>query len=405
MNDAFKVAFRVFDKKRVDMLSKIQKDKEDHFLTIEDHTKVLEDLWDDFPWIMGPLSDTSTKAGMRDVIAVVTSGVKTPKTVDQSRKAPQAPLAAGESNNSRKVSPLIRYLEEAVSSGSVLPFHAIDGAEISMMLESMERDIAAIHDAVIPPLNRSDKAGFAYNKSMSYLNSNYVLADKLLEMAGRMRKTLESENFSKDFKEVSVKGIKLVQDDTDSTSFAVAAFQVVEELENQMNFINTRREEWYGDGGKLENAWIGNLVGTPGGMYKKGMDGPDLSYKKAFKNKYKNLSVTLKEKPKAGVTKVTGHKALLKDLANRLGSQLDDESVVKELNKSVKTVKKMIKHYSKKRDSIKDKALVAEIDSMLKQFLSMAPDATIDDITDISTSAGTIAAFREAIEKDLEGCK
>ena len=301
MNDAFKVSFRIFDKKRMDMLKELQKSKPEHFLSLEDHADVLESLWKDFPWIVGPLTGKDDSVSKRDVIAVVTSGTRPSNPIEESRKKPQAMLSGKHDKLSRTATPLVKYLEEAVSSGSVLPFHAIDGAEISVMFSEMKiRSMAAIHDAVIPPLNMSDHAGFQYNKGMSKINTEYVLAEALRDLVKRMEKTINSPKFDKEFKDVTVKGIKVTQKD-EGITFDKAAKTVVSALSQQVKIIMDSRKEWYGDGntkGKLEDAWVGNLVGTPGGMYKRGMTGPDLSYKDRFKSKYKSHTVIFKSDEK-----------------------------------------------------------------------------------------------------------
>jgi hypothetical protein len=301
MNDTFKIAFRVFDKKRVDMLKAIQKTKPDRFISADDHAKVLEDLWDDFPWIVGPLSGANSK---KDVISVVTTSVRSPNAIEESRKKPQAVLNASKDSKTRTVTPLVKYLEEAVSAGSVLPFHAIDGAEISKAFIAMDiKSMAAIHDAIIPPLNRSDDVGFEYQKGMAETNTDYSLVDALESLVERMSTTLGKSDFDKEFKNVTVKGLKTL-DKTDNLDFPAAALEIAGNMRARISNIKEERNKWYGKGGKLEGAYYGNLVGTPGGMYRTGYTddngkyqeataAPDLSYKEKFKldGVYKKLDV------------------------------------------------------------------------------------------------------------------
>lgn len=421
MNDTFKVAFRIFDKKRVDILKDIQKSKPDHFLSLEDHAKVLEELWNDFPWIVGPLTGKSSKVDKKDVIAVVTSGTRAPNVIEESRKKPQTMLSGKHDNMTRTVTPLVKYLEEAVSAGSVLPFHAIDGAEISVMFAEMQiRAMAAIHDAVIPPLNESDRAGFEYNKGMAKVNSEYVLADALEELAGRIEKTINTENFSKDFDSVGTKGIKLVGDNKDMT-FSTAAQTAVKELNAQVKIIKNKRAEWYGSEetgkGKLEGAWIGNLVGTPGGMYQKGMLSPDLSYKEAFKGEYKEYKVTLETHSKEAIvenvteenvdTDFTDDPKLLQNIASKMFSGTKQAEVIEALAEDPEKVDNLIEEYEKL--AAKSGASKRVKDSVAEIIKSITPYASkteaVSDVDESTNNADSKAALNSVIENKLKDCK
>jgi hypothetical protein len=286
MNDSFKVAFRIFDKKRMDTLSKLRKTKKNKVLTLEDHAQVLEDLWDHFPWIVGPLTGSKTKdAVQKDVIAVASSSTRAPRPVEQARVSPQTVLGSGHKNLTRTITPLVRYLEEAVSAGSVLPFHAIDGAEMGLTLLDMDMEaFIAIHDALIGPIDQSDNMGFAYNKNMYNINSkDFVLADALQDLADRVKKTLNGPRFSGEYKEMGIDGLKAVQK---GDTFPLAAKRIIGNLEAQVKVIKDKRELYYGENGLMKGAFHGNLVGTPGGVFMEGMKEPDLSYKEALVDMY-----------------------------------------------------------------------------------------------------------------------
>ena len=324
MNDTFKIAFRIFDKKRVDMLRELQKSKPDRFISKKDHARVLEDLWDDFPWIVGPLSGAKNK---KDVISVVTTSTRASNVIEESRKKPQTVLNESKEHKTRTVTPLVKYLEEAVSAGSVLPFHAIDGAEIAKSFIAMDiKSMAAIHDAIIPPLNRSDDVGFQYQKGMVETNTNYILSDAINGLVTRINTTIENSDFDKDFQDVTVRGLKTLE--SDKVEFPAAAKEVTGKMKTEIDHINTEREKWYGDGGKLEGAYYGNLVGTPGGMYRAGFTDengeyvesssvPDLAYKEKFRkdNLYKSTTIEnrTEEVVKEPTETVADEKQLKKD--------------------------------------------------------------------------------------------
>jgi hypothetical protein len=294
MNDGYKVAFRIFDSKRVDKLNALQKAKSDHMLTQADHAKVLEELWDDFPWIVGPLTGSKKKSDVqKDVIAIVTTSTSSPNAIDSARKKPQTRLAEGGKTDTRTVSPLVKYLEEAVSSGSVLPFHAIDGAEVSRTINDLGMAaFAAIHDAFIGPVDQSDNLGFSYQKGMQKTNSEYSLADALQGFANRINKTINKANFDKDFKNLPATGLKTSGKGKEKgKQFPAAAKESMAKLQEQIDIIVKARKEHYREGGELEGAWYGNLVGGPGGMWNKTMPGPSLAYKEVLNKLYNEYDI------------------------------------------------------------------------------------------------------------------
>lgn len=309
MNDLFKVSFRIFDKKRIDRLNEIRKSKKDHFLSVADYQQVFDELWDDFPWFAGPLSNALSEVS-KDGINVVTTSTRSPNIIEQARKKPQAVLPAGSKPKTRTVTPLVKYLEEAISAGSVLPFHAIDGAEMARTLIGMGiNGIAAIHDAVVPPLNRSDETAFEYQRSMETTNTEYVLVDKLAELVNRINVTVKDSNFDKDFKDLGVKGLKVFNEaeKTDNKDFPSMAKKALSNMQQQIDLIRKKREEFYGENGKLKGAWYGNLVSTPGGMYQKGMTEPNLSYKTKMKNSGAYKPVVIRASEKELVKQDTNH--------------------------------------------------------------------------------------------------
>lgn len=405
MNDTYKVAFRIFDKKRVDMLTEMTKKEPNKRLTEEDHAKVLEALWDDFPWIVGPLTGASNK---KDVITVVTTTARSLKGVEASRKNPQTMLGEGYKNSSRTVSPLVRYLEEAVSSGSVLPFHAIDGAEMSKMLNELGiKAIAAIHDAVIPPLNKSDIAGFTYQKGMHLINTKYSLADQMKGLAERIQKTIDKEGFDKDYSLLGVKGLKNADKED---SFPVAAKKVIGEMLGQVAKIEAAREDWYGPEGKMKGAEYGNLVSTPGAMFKEDRIAPDLTYKTTFKpmyKTYKDVSIVdenakeqtaeevmqspATEAIKSAVDKATSYKPV-KNLVDKL---LNDEG--NNVQEVVDALEERVKGLTEGGRAAK------EIDKVITVLTSAAADAIIQK-DDNNESVADMESMSKAASKSIEDC-
>jgi hypothetical protein len=392
MNDTFKIAFRIFDKKRVDMLKKTQKEKEDSFLSVKDHMDVLEKLRDDFPWIVGPLTEGSDN---KSVISIVTTTTRSSNPLEEARKKPQAVLEDG---TTRTVTPLTKYLEEAVSSGSVLPFHAIDGAEIAKTLIAMGMNsIAAIHDAVIAPLNESDNVGFAYQKGMVETNTTYVLADALSGLVKRMDKTMSDPKFAEDFKDTTSKGIKLFSQVKEDIPFPEVAKAVANKMTFEVDNILEKRKEWYGKGGKLEGAYYGNLVGTPGGVYRTAYTDEnnvlhpasteaDLSYKEEFKRlgKYKTPTVNVVSTVVDKSSEVTGHittnKAILKEVEHKLGLGIGKSTygdMFEILSNDSAKAEELVKMFKNKLKAYIQPKTKADIESVLEELSLFTGDATI----------------------------
>ena len=150
------------------------------FVTKTDQKNILEALWKDFPYIAGPLSE---KGKLKEIIPITDKRVGSPTTLTESGRPPQTKLQGSPASN--KVRPLVTSMDEAVSAGSVLPFHFIDGAEIAVMLKGFTEysgkgaEILAIHDAILPSLADADRLQWEYNKGMFEVNKNYSIMEEL----------------------------------------------------------------------------------------------------------------------------------------------------------------------------------------------------------------------------------
>lgn len=418
INDGFKVAFRIFDKKRIDRLKDIQKDNPNNIVTLEDHAKVLEELWDDFPYLVGPLTGAKEK---KAVISVVTTSTRAPNEIELSRKKPQTMLGEGKGTKTRTVTPLVKYLEEAVSSGSVLPFHAIDGAEISLMMNDLQlRALTLIHDAIIAPLNQSDNAGFAYQKGMEAINSegnpsdinsskNYVLADALQEFADRIEKTISTTAFNKDFEKVTALGLKAADPKVKET-FPSIAKNVLSNLKTEISGIKKARELWYGEDGLMKDAYYGNLVGTPGGVYQKGMTSADLSYKNSLKKMYKavklDVPIDRSAEKAAELKKVfeAAPRTLLKDLNKRLGlDNVNADNIIQDIIENPEKADTLITYYSNRKTKITNKTVIEAINKVI-DGLSMVKSSVENKTVNELSSVSDVDSLISALEK-IEGCK
>lgn len=412
MNNSFKIAFRIFDYKRMEKLKALRSEKNGNPLTREDHAAVLEELWDDFPWIVGPLTGANNKGKIKDVIAVVDISTKSPNEIESARKSPQTQLGSGLEGGTRTVNPLIRYLEEAVSSGSVLPFHALDGAEISYLVNTLAlEDILAVHDAILPPNSRLDEVGFTYHKGMAEFNQDnekgYVLADAMAKLGDRIEATIKSEDFDSAYRDVTSVGLKGIK--SDEVNFTQAAKLVLKDLREQINIIKTAREAYYGPNGKMEGALVGNLVSTGGAMYKKGATSPDTSYKKALEKLYTAQNVEL----------VKDTSASLEDAYNGLTDPQKKEivKVVRNLGVEVEKVNDLVASIlnlgdkqpvvdalTKRANSVKSKENARQLDLFADAVDSSTTEVNPVDATGISEDTKKSAEVGKEVKEQTKDC-
>ena len=184
-NDAFRLGFFRFNVK----FNEVYKAKaEKGYVTPAEYKEILAELWEEFPWISGPLSEN---ADNKDVIAVYgKASVK--DTLTAGRASPSVKRVKNGKTESVGVNTVMTKLVAAASAGAVIPFHFIDGAEMAMMynaftstLKNEEKGILTIHDAKMGPIHHTGELGWMYNKSFHEVGRDYNLLEQLKVMAER----------------------------------------------------------------------------------------------------------------------------------------------------------------------------------------------------------------------------
>lgn len=282
-NDAFKVMFRLFNYQRQKTIQ--AKVKENGMITAKDQKEILDDLWDKFPAVMGPLSD---KGKVKEIIPVTASELGSPNVTMSAGPSPQTVLNV---STGRTINPVVRDISEAVNAGAVVPYHFIDGAEMAEMFDAMaeEAGILAIHDAVMGDMDGSDSRPFNYNKGMYNINKNYSIIGAIKEKLDVVQKSMEEMSKDRDFKKITSKGLKAnpVKNKVPKyDNFEDAANTVFSNFNETAETVENARKEWYKEGGIFENALFGNMInGSASAMYNpaKG-DVMDTSYKKELKD-------------------------------------------------------------------------------------------------------------------------
>ena len=298
VNDAFKVSFTRFEYAFNDKYK--AKMDANGYVTEKEVQGIIEDLWDMFPWIKGPLTE-----GSNDVIPVVDVDTRNPGVMS-GRAAPQTAIVVDGKNTSEKVHPIIRRLKAATSAGSVLPFHYIDGAQLARTVNELSKlgtmdevGVLPVHDAITMPIHMMDTAANIFNKEWFHTGMEYSLIDSIVDMVNKWDSQVTlNQNTAK------VKGLKAFQKggyaydeskkDGQNNTLTNAQAVIKEKLLKLQEEINKGREDYYAKAADPSSGYVyNNVVGTVGGAYKVGEDSPNQEYLKVFDGEYKTVKAEL----------------------------------------------------------------------------------------------------------------
>lgn len=258
VNDSFKVMFMAWKDAYNAKIAEVPQGS----LSDKKVEEILDELREMFPLIKSPLSDVPEEG-----IAIYKNTSEAPNDANARylpAQAPTNPAAAekaglvnkkGQGVASLKVRHMIRAFEAAISSGSVVPIHYIDGA---IMAQLTGYDITAIHDAVMPPLHESREVIKTYNKAAYEVSIQYNWIGEIAEMLGR----LNGKELSKDTKVgVRVKNEKGALEEKEM-NLVDAVNTMKETVNTRLIEINARRDEVF-----AEIGYIGHMVGVSDSMW------------------------------------------------------------------------------------------------------------------------------------------
>ena len=339
-NDAFKLSFSVFGNLLQQRVSDYRSTTNSAPITEQVLLGMISELREAFPVIAGPLSDS-----LQDGVYVYTTETRTPRGTLATTVSPALRYAEGGKAKSRRLNPLIRSIIAAANAGAVLPFHALDGAQMSRMtnefvtsytssIEGSEKGagILPVHDAIIPPLPFSDILGHIYNKNTVKLNSEYSVIGQMQAMVDRVQKILNDQDSklkvdgskipsvmslsfinrkaitenAADIKRLERELKKLQTSEADSTDIADKKRELkdaknVFSFDNSFDQVRAAVQTW---NQKVEQqratmfapgTKVGVLVTTPGGVFTVGQDEVDLSYLENLKPLYEQVSVNTQQ--------------------------------------------------------------------------------------------------------------
>lgn len=323
-NDAFKMSYAIFGKLLSQKVDEHRETTENSPITEEALLGMISDLRDAFPVIAGPLS-----TALEEGVHVYDTDTRTPEGSLATTIAPQLKYNKNGEVVSRKMNLLIKSIIAAANSGAVLPFHALDGAQIATTSNTLMEEFVSkmatpttgagvipIHDAIMPPLPFADIAAWIYNQKTVELNRNYSIMAEVQKMTDRANDILEGKDprfsvnpslikpvttitavdtkaLSKKKKELGslvklattesrTRKISTLREEIaeleQATKFS-AAFEVVKSnVDRLAKQVEEARETL-----RLERTKTGALVGLPGSIYTQGEDsGPRTAYLENF---------------------------------------------------------------------------------------------------------------------------
>lgn len=212
-NDTFKQSFKVFDHLLHQKVAELRRGRigEAGNVVVEGKTKVtdqdildiIKSLSDVFPAIVGPLLGTIEDG---QGIAVISSNTATPE--GSMATVPYASTKKTGSTKSRIVHPLLRSITMAANAGAVLPFHAIDGAQMATTMNSFLTHFYSniegaeglgsvtmpIHDAVLTKLPLTDILARIYNINTAAINSSYSIIKELQDLNNRVKDVIDGKH-------------------------------------------------------------------------------------------------------------------------------------------------------------------------------------------------------------------
>lgn len=291
-NDAFKMSFAVFN----DLFTTMVKQHNQAGNTTVTETDVLTwigMLKRAFPAIVGPLSKT-----LEEGVYVYNVDRRTPNSLLVTAPSPQTRMntARPGGTKSRVINPLLKSITAAANAGAVLPFHALDGAQMARLSESFSGyleqymnlhgggAVLPIHDAITVPLPFADRAVWYYNRESQRLNNEYSMLSEIYNMSDRITDIVNngltlSGQVNPETGEtlkikvnpntltlpntLSKKTKDTIKDSSESESFNDAIFSINNRLREYYDVENQVRSNPARDVGKR----YGVMVGLPGSLY------------------------------------------------------------------------------------------------------------------------------------------
>lgn len=187
-NSAFQAMYYAYDVELQEALNAVQEAK--GFVTKEDVVKVQNGLRGLFPAIKGPFSNEENElvAIIGDKMVTPVDGVAVQTPIDKKFAGKHGLTHNGKPQESVKIWQVVKAFAAAVSAGSVVPVHYIDGANMGLTLNEVAKElssqapgITAVHDATIGMLPLIGHDAKTYNKHFVELSQSYNMFDSIAQ--------------------------------------------------------------------------------------------------------------------------------------------------------------------------------------------------------------------------------
>jgi hypothetical protein len=225
---------------------------------------IYESLKQKWPAIRGPLSNMEREFDGEGTVGVYSTETASPNGIYSGRKAAITTLSAELKKElgtaTIQTSHMIKALSAAISAGSVVPIHYIDGAVMADTILNVDGGVTSIHDAIMVSLVRMAEGQKAYNKSAITTSARYSYIDEIVKSLDRV--IANTELFGEEKTEYQKAKITLA----DKTETNAASFLI--DTRNSMatiaNTTNNERNKLFKELNK--GSYVMHMAGTPEGV-------------------------------------------------------------------------------------------------------------------------------------------
>lgn len=258
INESFQAMFEVFNISFMNKVEEVRKANKG-VISAEQEKEIYNSLKNQWPAIKGPLS--SMEEDMADMIGIYDTDTASPYGPLTGRKSARTALGPGVKRKEEGVraTQMVKQLASAISAGSVVPIHYIDGAVMANTILDMKGQVTSIHDAIMPNLKDFGKAQLSYNKAMVDVSSQYSFINEILASLDKM---IDAAPLTQPM--YRNKEVKLRNGEKEGASLFI--LNTRNKMANLVNDVNRNREELFT---KLNGqvAYGMHMAGTNDGVY------------------------------------------------------------------------------------------------------------------------------------------
>jgi len=261
INNSFKAMFEVF---KVSFEEKLKEARKKGPVSSKKEKEIYESLKNKWPAIKGPLSNMEREFDGEGTIGVYSTETASPNGIYSGRKAASTTLSEELRKElgtaSIQTSHMIKALSAAISAGSVVPIHYVDGAVMAETILNTEGGITSIHDAIMTNLLRIAEGQKAYNSSAITASATYSFIDEIVKSLDRV--IANTELFGEE--KTEYQKAKLTLPDKTETNAASFLISTRNSMATIANSTNSARNKLFNE--LNEGSYVMHMAGTPEGV-------------------------------------------------------------------------------------------------------------------------------------------